>query len=250
MVKIHAVGDSSGPGVSFALNYRLDDTALGILAKAKSADYHAAMERYLSTVGAARAGIASTKPISEDDAKSAADAMVEVLKGFQGRYKNLSENESDDLPRVLSGKTYINQPIGIRFDVSDVANADGPERMKQYLEDTNRIRVESMSHQRALLAKDLFDGLVGAASKNVGFSNGKARLFAEQAAAYGLAAVIPSQNLEIGLDLAADTKSTFWSKRERFIKAGFQAVAKSGRGKEVEPIANKLFDLDKMMTAR
>jgi hypothetical protein len=250
MVKIHALDDANGPGVSFALNYRLDDKALGLLARADKAEYRVAVERYLSTVGNERTGISGANPISEGDATKAADAMVALLERFQGRYKNLSENESDDLPRVLKGKPFINQPIGIRFDVSDVANADGKERMKQFLDDSNRLRVESMSHQRALLGKDLFDSLAAAADKNVGFSNGKSRLFAEQAAAYPLVSVIPSQNLEVGLDLAANVKSSFWTKRERFIKAGFQAVGKSARGSEVEPISSKLFDIDTMMKAR
>jgi hypothetical protein len=122
--------------------------------------------------------------------------------------------------------------------------------MSQFVDDVGRIRVESISHQRALLGKDLFDSLVSAANDKVGFSNGKARLFAEQAAAYPLVAIIPSDNLEVGLDLAADTKSSFWTKRERFVKAGFAAVGKSARGSEVEPIASKLFDIDTMMKAR
>ncbi|CAN5911817.1 hypothetical protein BH11MYX4_BH11MYX4_53930 [soil metagenome] len=60
----------------------------------------------------------------------------------------------------------------------------------------------------------------------------------------------PASHLEVGLDLAANVKSSFWAKRERFIKAGFQAVGKSARGSDVEPIASKLFDMDKMMGAR
>ena len=250
MVKIHALDDANGPGVSFALNYRLDDKALGMLATADGETYRSAVLRYLGTVSAARAGINGASPVSDGDAKKAGDAMVALLKRFQARYKNLSENESDDLPRVLAGKPYVKLPIGIRFDVSDVADAESPERMKQFLGDTDRIRVESVSHQRALLGKDLFDALASAADKSVGFSNGKQRLFAEQAAAYPLIAAIPASQLEVGLDLAANTKSTFWAKRERFIRAGFQAVGKTARGSDVEPIASKLFDMDTMMGAR
>ena len=250
MVKIHALDDANGPGVSFALNYRLDDKALALLATADTDQYRGAVERYLATVGGARSGINGATPVSEGDAKKAGDAMVALLERFQARYKNLAENESADLPRVLADKPYVNLPIGIRFDVSDVANAESPERMKQFLDDTDRIRVESVSHQRAMLGKELFDGLTSAADKSVGFGNGKQRLFAEQAASYPLIAAIPASHLEVGLDLAANVKSTFWAKRERFIKAGFQAVGKSARGSDVEPIASKLFDMDKMMGAR
>jgi len=250
MVKVHALDANNGPGVSFALNYRLDDKALGLLAGADTEAYRSSVERYLGTVSGARVGIDSGSPVSADDTKKAADAMVSTLKRFQGRYKNLAENESQDLPRVLGGKPYVNLPIGIRFDVSDVADADSPERMKRYLDDVARIRVESVSHQRALLGKELFDGLVAAADKNVGFGNGKQRLFAEQAAAYPLVAVVPADHLEVGLDLAANVQSTFWSKRERFIKAGFKAVAKSARGSEVEPITAKLFDIETMMNTK
>jgi len=249
MAKIHALDATSGPGVSFALNYRLDDKALSRLATVNPDTYRSAVERYLSTVGATRTGINGGSPVDADDLKKAGDAMVALLKRYQANYRNLAENESDDLPRVLGDKPYINLPIGIRFDVSDVADANSPERMKKYLEDVNRIRVESVSHQRAMLGKELFDGLTAAADKNVGFSNGKQRLFAEQAAAYPLVSVIPADNLEVGLDLSANVQSSFWNKRERFIKAGFKAVGKSARGSEVEPITAHLFDIEKMMNA-
>jgi hypothetical protein len=152
---------------------------------------------------------------------------------------------------VLGNKPYVKLPIGIRFDVSDVANVeDGEGRMQQYLDDTNRIRVESFSHVRAMLAVDLWNALIGAAEDKVGFKNGASRLFAEQAATYPLLQAVPSENLEVGMDVAANVNSSFWMKRERFVKAGFQASTTSARGKEVEPIANKMFDLDAMMKAR
>ena len=250
MVKVQALAATSGPGVSFALDYRLDDKALGLLAAANEDTYRHAVEQYLATVGVARAGITGGSSVSDGDIKSAADAMVARLHRFKAEYRNIAENESQDLPRLLAGKPYVNLPIGIRFDVSDVANANSEERMRQYLGDVNRIRVESISHQRAMLGKELFDGLAAAADKKVGFSNGKQRLFAEQAAAYPLLAIVPVDNVEIGMDLAANVESTFWNKRERFIKAGFSASSKVARGAEVQPITSKLFDIEAMMSAK
>lgn len=247
MVKVHALDTNNGPGVSFALDYRLDDKALGLLAKADEDKYRGAVERYLAVVSGRRAGIDGATALGDAEAKKAVDAMVARLQRFKGNYRNLSENESQDLPRLLAGKPYVNLPIGIRFDVSDVADVSDAERMKQYLGDVDRIRVESISHQRAMLGKELFDGLAAAADKNVGFSNGKQRLFGEQAAAYPLLAVLPAANIEVGMDLAANVESTFWAKRERFIKAGFSASSKSARGADVEPITGKLFDLQAMM---
>ncbi len=250
MVKVHALDATNGPGVSFALNYRLDDKALGLLAHADEAKYRRAVEEYLGAVSPKRTGISGGSPIGDEDIKKAADAMVARLATFKANYKNVSENESEDLPRVLAGKPYVNLPIGIRFDVSDVADANSEDRMKRYLDDVSRIRVESISHQRALLGKTLFDALAKTADDKVGFSNGKQRLFAEQAAAYTLVAVLPAENVEIGMDLAANVDSTFWAKRERFVKAGFAATSKSARGADVEPITSKLFDIQAMMNAK
>jgi hypothetical protein len=247
MVKIHSIDATNGPQVSFALDYRLDDKALGQLAQVDGDTYKEGVRRYLASVAGARVGLSGGSALDEATMSKAADAMSAALAKFQKRYTAIAGIESNDLPSVLDGKPYIKLPIGIRFDVSDVADADGTERMKQFLDDTARIRVESMSHQRALLAVDLVNALVAAADDAVGFGNTRHRLFAEQAAAYTIIGVVPARNLEVGMDVSADVQNTFWMKRDRFIKAGFQAVAKTSRGADVEPITGKMFDLDAMM---
>lgn len=247
MVKVHAIDATNGPQVSFAIDYRLDDKALGKLAEADADTFKDVIARYLGVVAGARVGIDGGSTLDEATTKQAANDMSAALGRFQKRYAALSSLESNDLPRVLDGKPYVKLPIGIRFDVSDVANADGADRMKQYLEDDKRIRVESMSHQRALLAVELVNALVSAADDAVGFGNTKHRLFAEQAAAYTLLGLVPARNLEVGMDVSADVQNTFWMKRDRFIKAGFQAVAQTSRGADVEPITGKMFDLAAMM---
>ena len=233
--------------VSFALDYRLDDKALGKLAGADGDAFKDIVSRYLGVVAGARVGIEGGSSVDEATTKQAATGMSAALTRFQKRYAALASLESNDLPSVLGNKPYVKLPIGIRFDVSDVANADGEGRMKQFLDDDKRLRIESMSHQRALLAVALVNDLVSAADHAVGFGNSKHRLFAEQAAAYAILGTIPARNLEVGMDVSADVQNTFWMKRDRFIKAGFQAVAQTSRGADVEPISGKMFDLAAMM---
>lgn len=247
MVKVHAIDGTNGPQVSFALDYRLDDKALGMLANGNIDTYKEGVKRYLSTVAGARVGISGGSVLDQATLDKAANEMGTAFAKFQSRYKAIANAESSDLPSILDGKPYVKLPIGIRFDVSDVADAEGTERMKQFLTDTARIRVESMSHQRAMLAVGLVDALVAAADSAVGFGNNKHRLFGEQAAAYTIIGLVPARNLEVGMDLSADVRNTFWMKRERFIKAGFQAVAQTSRGDAVEPITGNMFDLAAMM---
>lgn len=247
MVKVHAIDAANGPQVSFALDYRLDDKALGKLADADGDAFKDIVGRYLGVVAGARVGIEGGSSVDEATTRQAATTMSAALTRFQKRYAALASVESNDLPSVLGNKPYVKLPIGIRFDVSDVANADGEGRMKQFLDDDKRLRIESMSHQRALLAVALVNDLVAAADDAVGFGNSKHRLFAEQAAAYAILGTVPARNLEVGMDVSADVQNSFWMKRDRFIKAGFQAVAQTSRGADVEPISGKMFDLAAMM---
>jgi hypothetical protein len=46
------------------------------------------------------------------------------------------------------------------------------------------------------------------------------------------------------MDVRADVKSSFWMKRERYLKAGFTSVASSAKGAEVSTIRAGMLDLD------
>ena len=46
----------------------------------------------------------------------------------------------------------------------------------------------------------------------------------------------------------ADVKSTFWVKRERYLKAGFGPVAARAKGAEVSTISAGMFDLDAILS--
>lgn len=249
MVKIHAIDTQNGPGVSFAVNYRLDDKALQALANVQPEAVKAAAKRYFSIVGPQREGIKGGVPISDADAEKGANAMAAAFQRFKDNFRNVAENESTDLPRILGDKPWVRLPIGVRFDVSNVQNPDSPERMEQYVSDMNRIRVESLSYQRSIVAKTLFDALEAAADDTVRFRNSDHRLFKSQAAAYTLLALLPANNLEVGMDVAANTDSTFWQKRERFQKAGFAAIGRKATGPAVEPIGSNLFDIRQMLDA-
>jgi hypothetical protein len=252
MVTFHAIDDQNNPKVSFALNYRFDDKALGLLATAKPEKLKASLRDYFATVSANRPGFKAVSPPEQASIEKTADAMAALLTPFQERYAAISANESQDLPRILEGKPYVKLPVGIRFDVSDVADANSEERMARFLDDEKRIRVESISHQRAILATDLFDALMTAVEKNIDFTRvlnlkQKPWLMKEQAAAYTLMSTVSPKNMEVGMDVGADLDSKFWQKRERFVKAGFQALTTAARGSEVEAMSGKMFDVQTMM---
>jgi hypothetical protein len=46
------------------------------------------------------------------------------------------------------------------------------------------------------------------------------------------------------MEVQADVRSTFWVKRERYLKAGFKSVTTTAKGAEVSTIRAGLFDLD------
>ncbi|MBK8219344.1 MAG: hypothetical protein IPK71_36935, partial [Myxococcales bacterium] len=75
-----------------------------------------------------------------------------------------------------------------------------------------------------------------------------ARLWDEHTAAFPLLSLVPAKNLEVGLDITADTKSSFFQNRERFQKSGFTSVQASAKGAESSVISAGMFDLSKVIT--
>ncbi len=103
--------------------------------------------------------------------------------------------------------------------------------------------INSTSHDRALAAAKLFDDLKDTAGRI------HAPLYDEHTAAFPLLALVPADNLEVGMDVKADVKSTFWVKRERYLKSGFKSATAHAKGAEVSTISAGLFDLGAILAA-
>ena len=136
------------------------------------------------------------------------------------------------VPVTLQGKRFVSYPLGFRFSVDGNAARAYESAV-----------IQSTSHDRATAAARLFDGLYAEADRI------NAPLYDEHTATFPLLSLVPRENLEVGMIVRADVRSTFWVKRERYLKAGFSNVAASAKGSAVSTISAGMFDLDAVINA-
>ncbi len=228
----------NGPNASITVDYRLDDKALELLTARTKEQYRASLREYLATIYLDRIGNAkgTTKEATrrEVDGKWGRDmdALAGVFDKQVKGYRLIQEAERL-LPQVLAGKRYSTYPLGVRFSV------DG-STAKTY----ESAVLQSTSNDRAKAAASLYDALY-AESKRI-----SAPLFPEHTAAFSLLALVPARNVEVGLDIKTDTKSSFWQNRERFQKANFHSVAVAAKGSESSIISAGMFDLNKVIAGQ
>jgi hypothetical protein len=235
-VGIHNLDVMNGPNVSFTLDTRFDDNALDMLTRRGSKDrYRSALLAYLTQIQADRRDGTMTK----DGVRAAIEAnrekmaVVDAMTGeFDRRaqdYQLLALTEKA-VAQKLPAKGFLGTPIGIRFQI-DRNDANG-------LRD---VVVKSVARERAAAAEALFGGLKERAKKMSG------DLFEEQHAAFPLLAMVPKENLEVGMQIRADVRSTFWVKQERYLKAGLKPAAVTAKGENVSKIAGGMFDITKVV---
>ncbi len=237
-VGIHNFDATNGPNVSFTLDARFDDKALAILTSKSKDDYAAALREYLAAVYADRMKIGAG--MDKEAARKAVDdkwgkdigKMAKVFEDRAKGYQALVDVEKRMLG-ALSGKRFVSYPLGIRFTVDR-------NEAKTY----ESAAIDSTSHERSKAAARLFDGLLAESSRI------SAPLYDEHKATFPLLALVPQSNLEVGMAVRADVKSTFWSKRERYLKAGFSSVSGHARGSEVSTIRAGMFDLDAIIAGK
>lgn len=231
-VGIHNLDATSGPNASFALDVRFDDKALAALTSRSKADYRAVLRDYVTNIYADRNEVGKNR--TKDQVRgtvelqfaSKLDAMATEFDRRANAYRLIADAERV-LPAALAGKRYVSFPLGLRFAVEG-ERADKLE---------NAV-VVSTSHDRAIAAARLFDGLKDVADKlNV-------PLYDEHTATFPLLSLVPMKNLVVGMDIAADTKSTFWNSRERYQKAGFQSVNAHAQGSDTSTISGGMFNID------
>jgi hypothetical protein len=236
-VKIHAMDHANGPKMGFRLDARLDDRALAAITSTSKADYRTALREYLTATSADRLTVGKTSDKNavrgEVDGRWGAqmDRMAARFEERSAAYKRIADAEAA-LPRALANKRFVAYPIGIRFEIerNEAASLDN-------------VVATSTSHDRALAAMALFDGLKSEA-EGLSF----APLWSEHAAAFPLLAIVPKKNLELGFDVLAEPERNGFvvplnGGGERFVKAGLRGANASAKGAEVSVISGGLFDI-------
>lgn len=234
-VGIHHFDATSGPNASFTTDIRLDDKALSILTSKSKEEYAASLREFLIAVQANRREVGKTTDKEavaqyvDDRWGGDIQKMADVFERRAREYRLIMDAERL-IPTALNGRRFVSFPLGVRFAVDR-------NEARQY----ESAIIDSTSHDRAKAAARLFDALLEEADRI------NAPLYDEHTAAYPLVSLVPVKNLQIGMDVKADVQSTFWNKRERFLKAGFKSVAVPAKGSEVSTIRAGLFDLDKII---
>ena len=234
-VGIHNFDAMNGPNASFTLNARFDDKALQILTAKSKADYAGALRQYLTAVRGNRSAenaVTDKATISREVEDKWAGDIEKMAATFDARtkaYRLISDAEKL-IPTALAGKKFVSYPLGLRFSV------DGNDA-KTY----ESAVVESTSNDRAKAAVALYDALKSTADGING------ALYDEHTAIYPLLALVPKENLDLATAIRADVKSSFWGKRERYLKAGFKSVDSHAKGSAVSTISAGMFDLDSLI---
>lgn len=236
-VGIHHFDALNGPNASFTVDVRFDDKALDILTSKTKEEYAGALREFLAAVYADRMKVGAGQ--DKDAVRAAVDErwgrdIGKIAEKFERRAKSyrLVSDAERLIPTALAGKRFSSFPMGIRFAVD---NGEAGKYESAILDST--------SHDRAKAAAALFDTLKDEADRI------NAPLYDEHTAAYPLMALVPAKNLQVGMKVRADVKSTFWVKRERFLKAGFKSVSATAKGNEVSIISAGMFDLDSVINA-
>jgi hypothetical protein len=236
-VGIHHLDATNGPNSSITVDYRLDDRALDVLTSRSKDEYKAALREFLTVTYADRDKVGTE--LTKEQVRGQVDKrwgkdMDKVAKVFEKRanaYRVIRDAEKL-VPVALAGKRFVSYPLGLRFSV----DGDEAKRLESAV-------MHSTAHDRAMAAARLFDGLFEESDRI------NSPLYDEHTAAMPLLSLIPAQNLDLGMDIKADVRSTFWGKRERFQKAGFKSVSVAAKGAEASTISAGMFDLKTIINA-
>ncbi|MFO0667919.1 MAG: hypothetical protein U0174_28465 [Polyangiaceae bacterium] len=234
-VGIHNLDLANGPSVSFTVDARFDDTALGILTNQSKEQYRHALREYLTAVYADRMkiGISMDKSAvrAEVDRKwgTRMDEMATIFADTSAAYRRVAAAENK-IPAALAGKAFSGSPLGVRFSVDH-------EQQRSY----ERAEMVSTSQERALAAARLFDALRDRAGKI------NAPLYTEHTTTFPLLSLVPRENLQVGVDFRTDTRSNFWNDHSRFQKAGLVSFGAAAKGSKVSTISAGMFDLDAIL---
>jgi hypothetical protein len=237
-VGIHNLDALNGPNASFALDVRFDDGALAELTSRSKADYRSALREYLTAVYADRTHVGkdmdkdAVRAVVDDKFGAKMDKMAARFEKQAKAYRLVSDAERL-IPVALAGKRFAQYPLGVRFSV------DGSENKKY-----EKAVMLSTSHDRALAAAGLFDGLLDEAGSL------HPALYAEHTATFPLLGLVARDRLEVGMDVRADVKSSFWVKRDRYLKAGFTSAAAHAKGADVSTISAGMFDLSAIIAGK
>jgi hypothetical protein len=228
----------ASPSSAFTLDARFDDKALDALTddpKAKRGAYEAALREYLVAIYAKRhdLGSATTKDAvrADMDRKHGSD-IKKMGATFQAKaqaYRDIVDAERF-IPRALAGKRFVSYPLGLRFSVE-----------RDEARTIESAAIQSTSHDRALAAAALFDGLRDTSDDEM-----SAPLYDEQTATFPLLQLVPQEALEIGMTVTVEDLS----RAPLFQQAGFGPVLAAAKGEAVSTISAGMFDINKVVSGQ
>lgn len=232
-LRLQSVGlrGGGGPKASILVDLRLDDAALDILTSQSREAYLSAVREYIATVRAVRVDVHNPEGkayfgnIANRDWADHYDRMADRFIAGSRAYRRVT-NAERALPQILSGKRFISHPLGIRFKVE----ADERRTLESVV-------LNSTSHERALTAASIFDGIYSEASAF------DAPLDPQHATMFPLMALVPAKNLEVGMNISIDINSNFINPMRRFKKIQLQSVSAISTGSEVSTLGAGMFDL-------
>lgn len=236
-VGIHEVGFANGPKASISTELRLDDAALDALTQQPKAAYATALRNLLVSARVQRVDSVSTESREswartfDGEWSNEVARMADVFEARANAYRRIARAEQL-LPQALANKRFVAAPIGLKFTVT----ADDRAMLESAV-------LRSTSHDRALAASALFDGLTDAAA-----AIPSAPMHPERLAQLPLVALVPTKNLDLGFVFDVEIQSTFLNPKRRFEKAGLADISARAKGADVTSLGG-MFDLGTMAAA-
>jgi hypothetical protein len=249
-VGIHNLDAVNGPLAAWTTDVRFDDKALDMLTRKgiENLDaYKSALTDYLVAVNAPRTDVgaeSSKAAVRERIQKKLGGGIERMAKTFQKGCKGyrLVRDAEDRLPIDLPQSRYphIESAWGLRFEMNDTRTKEDSEEIRTIAHD----RVYQI-HKMMETLRDQADDVTKSTFGRIFTNSSNTDLDKGHAATIPLMRLLPLANLQVAVNVKADSKSTFWVKRERYQAAGFKSLLAPvvAKGSEVRTIDVKLFDL-------
>lgn len=218
-----------GPPSSVSFEQRLDDTALEqILTTRTPEQFRAALEGFLSTDGVDRSDARTLEGSRADILRENANVvseMTEIFRTAAADYAPLVMTEVVGTEAGLLGSTALLLAVPL-------------EAARQ--NDFSSATFESFAEARAAIARGMFDQLYRAAGRLHGG-------YREQAVAYALLALTPTESLDVHLAVDMNLRDTFFNAFTHYRRAGYAPLDVRASGSAVDLLGGGFFDVNALM---
>lgn len=223
-----------GPNASVVLDYRMDDRAVtSLLVDKNRFDVKNALLGHLEAVTIDRQDPATTiqadrAKLDSGKTKETLDALMTIYDDASSRYVRLVAAEE----AVISSIGPIGpRAVELRFPV------DAQKRV-----DYDKATASSFSQARSKVAMELFDKLVGASSP-LGRND-------EQPVGYALLSLVPSDHVDLRVDVDMDLGNGFSQNFDHYKQAGWAPLDAYAKGSQVAPIDGGQFSVDALLNLK